>query len=319
MKITLAGKGTYARFAGIAAAILTVVLVFHVYGASVWEASLGHSLFSWLYGMWSTESTEAVDYSHGLVIPFVSAWLLWRQRQGLQAAWQQDQAHALGIGFLVVGLAMHAAGLRMQIPHLSALGFIVVLWSVCWTFGGKSFAGACFFPLAFLGFAIPIGFLAHATFPLRQLGAIVSTWVLNGIGIPTLRMGTAVVSSAGQGFALDVADACSGIRSIMALMALTAAYAYVFRTSWFARWFLFGMSLPVAAVANTGRIITIAVVARFVGQDMGMKIYHDYSGYLVFVLAVLLIVALNALIDKCLAGGQKLRRTWRSRGKGQTV
>jgi exosortase len=248
--------------------------------------------------MWSGESTDAVDYSHGLVIPLVSLWLLWRQRKALLAVLADPQPHGLGAGLLAVALMMHVAGLRMQIPHLSALGFMVALWGLAWTFGGRELAGCTMFPLAFLGFAIPVSFLAQATFPLRLFGSVVATELLNGLGIATTRVGTALFSTAGQGFRLDVADACSGIRSIMALMALTAAYAYVFRECHWERWLLFAMSVPIAALANVGRIVTIAIVSLAFGQEAGLKVYHDYSGYLVFVLTVLLVIAVNAGMDK---------------------
>ena len=291
-----------------AAALLLVVLVFQLYGVTVWRGGSGRSLFGWLYLMWSAESTDAVDYSHGLVIPFISGWFLWRQRAALRAAWQDAEPHGFGLVLLVGGVLMHAAGLRMQVPHLSALAFLAILWALAWVFGGWAGARLTLFPLAFLGFAIPIGFLAHATFPLRMLGSVVSTWILNGIGIPTVQVRTFVISEAGQGFALDVADACSGIRSIMALMALTAAYAYVFWKHALARWFLFAMSIPIAAVANIGRIVTIAIVARFWGQDLGMRIYHDYSGYLVFILCVFLVMGLSAVMEKAWKIIERLNR-----------
>jgi len=291
-------KNRYAQVSGMAAAMLAVLLVFHFYGVTVWKGDSGRSLFGWLYFMWSRESTDAVDYSHGLVIPLVSLWLLWRQRQALLAVLADPKPHGLGAGLLAMALMMHGAGLRMQIPHLSALGFIVALWGLAWTFGGRELAGRVMFPLAFLGFAIPVSFLAQAMFPLRLFGSVVATELLNGLGIATRRVGTAVYSTAGQGFALDVADACSGIRSIMALMALTAAYAYVFRERNGERWLLFAMSVPIAAMANVGRIVTIAIVALLFGQEAGLKVYHDYSGYLVFVLTVLLVIAVNAAMDR---------------------
>jgi exosortase len=275
-----------------------LVLLFCVYGVSVWKGDDGKSLFGWLFTMWSSESSEAVDYSHGLVIPLVSVWLLWRQWDDLCKAFCDAQPRVLGVVLLAGAMALHFAGLRMQIPHASALGFVLALWSLGWTFGGDETAKLTCFPLAFLLFAIPIRFLARATFPLRLLGSVVATEILNGLGIATTRVGTAVYSTAGQGFALDVADACSGIRSIMALMALTAAYAYVFRERNWERWLLFAMSLPIAAMANIGRIVTIALVALLFGQDAGLKVYHDYSGYLVFVLTVLLVIGANAASTK---------------------
>ncbi len=295
------------RWGRLAAALLVVTGVFHVYGVTVWRGASDGSLFGWLYFMWSNESTDAVDYSHGLIIPFVSLWLIWRERKSVLECLANPRPHGIGPALLAIALGMHFAGLRMQIPHLSALGFILALWALAWTFSGRELAVRLLFPVAFLGFAIPASFLAQAMFPLRLSGSVVATEILNGLGIPTVREGTAVFSTAGQGFALDVADACSGIRSIMALMALTAAYAYIFRKSNVERWLLFLMSVPIAAAANIGRIVTIALVAAGLGQEIGMKVYHDYSGYLVFVLAVLLVIGTNALMDKAKAGVKRIR------------
>lgn len=289
------------------AGLLLLAGIFHVYGVTVWKGNSGQSLFGWLYTMWSHESTDAVDYSHGLVIPLVSLWLLWRQRAELRKAFEAPQPHVFGAVLLAVVLGLHFAGLRMQIPHVSAVGLIIALWGLAWSFGGAAAAKPTCFPLAFLCFAIPVSFLAQATFPLRLFGSVASAGILNGLGIPTVREGTAVFSTAGQGFAMDVADACSGIRSIMALLALTAAYAYVFRQRNWERWLLFAMSVPIAAMANIGRIVTIALVAAGLGQEIGMKVYHDYSGYLVFVLAVLLVIGINALMDNARTGLKRLR------------
>jgi exosortase len=308
---TLAFRGEKSKIASVLGAILGVLLLFYYYGSTVWQDEMGGSLFAWLYGMWVRESTEAVDYSHGLVIPFISAWFVWRQRKDWVVLWRSGVPHYFGFILLGCALVMHATGLRMQVPHLSALALIASLWALVWAFLGKKAALQAMFPVGFLLFAVPVSFLAHATFPLRMLGSVVSTYVLNGIGIPTEQEGTAVVSYAGQGFRLDVADECSGIRSIMALMALTAAYAYVYRKNWPERGFLFVMSIPVAVVANIARIITIAILARFWGQEFAMTIYHDYSGYLLFSLCVFIVMGLNALLDHVSKGfgmiGRKLR------------
>ena len=287
-------------------------LLFHFYGVTVWRGASGGSLFGWLYMMWSRESTDAVDYSHGLVIPLISLWLVWREREVWREIVEKAAPHGFGNVLLLVSVMMHAAGLRMQIPHLSAVAFVLSLWALLWLFLGSRAAWQAWFPLGFLLFAVPVSFMAHATFPLRMLGTVASTWILNGIGIPTVQMGTAVVSAAGQGFALDVADECSGIRSIMALMAITAIYAYVFRKHWFGRLFLFAMSVPVAVAANIGRIVTIAIVARFWGQDLGMKIYHDYSGYLVFVLCVLMVMGVSGVMEQTWIFFDRVRKRLRT-------
>lgn len=299
---------------------IALVMVYCVYGVSVWKGQSRQSLFGWLYMMWSTESTEAVDYSHGLFIPFVSLWLLWRKRTSLKESFRHAEPNVLGVLLCALGLVMHASGLRMQIPHLSALAFIVSIWALIWCFVGRRAAVQCFFPIVFLVFAIPVGFLSRATFPLRILGSVSAAALLNGMGIDTVREGTAVFSSVGQGFALDVADACSGIRSMASLMALTAAYAYVFRQRLFGRWFLFCLSIPIAAIANIGRIVTIGLVAVWFGQGVGMKLYHDWSGYLIFVLSVFLLVGANSWMDYLIAQYARLQsRNRRDRMAGIDV
>lgn len=291
---------------GLTVGVIALALLYHLMGVSVWAGS-NPSLFRWLTIMWRSELNAAVDYSHGIFIPFVSLWLLWRKRKELKEALAHPRPHAFGIVLWTGAILTQFVGLRSQIPHLGAVSFIVALWALVWSFVGVAGAKLTLFPLAFLSFAVPIEFLAQATFPLRMFGSIVATGILNGVGIETVRRGTAVLSSAGQGFALDVADPCSGIRSLMTLMALTAGYAYVFKKGTFERWLLFALSLPIAVVANIVRIVAIAIYAIAFGQEAGMKLYHDYSGYLVFVIAVLLVMATDRAMDQSI----RLLGTWR--------
>jgi exosortase len=291
--------------------LAALALLYHRIGVSVWAGS-NPSIYRWLSIMWGSEANAAVDYSHGYIIPFVSLWLLWRRRAALCKA--PARPHGFGPVLWAAALGAHFIGLRSQIPHLSAVSFIAALWALVWTFFGAQAARLTFFPLLFLLFAVPVGFLAQATFPLRLFGSIAATSILNGLGVETARRGTAVLSSVGQGFALDVADPCSGIRSLMTLMALTAGYAYVFRKHNGARALLFALSLPIAVIANIGRIVTIALVAVLLGQETGMKLYHDYSGYLVFLIAVLLVMAADSGLTRVARRAAQVRR-WRRAGR----
>jgi exosortase/archaeosortase family protein len=125
-----------------------------------------------------------------------------------------------------------------------------------------------------------------------------SEFLLNGIGIPVRRVGTGLHCLSGEGFALDVADPCSGLRSIFALSALTAGYAYLTQRALWQKWLLFVCALPLAVVGNMARIFTIALVARFFGQQAGTGFYHDYSGYLVFIVGTLLMMQVGAWIAR---------------------
>jgi exosortase/archaeosortase family protein len=116
-----------------------------------------------------------------------------------------------------------------------------------------------------------------------------ATGILNGFGMAIERSGTALFSRVPGGeFNVDVADPCSGIRSLFAMMALTAAYAHFTLKAPLQKWMLFACSLPIAMVGNMFRIFSICFVARFFGQKIATGFYHDYSGFVIFIIGVLL-------------------------------
>jgi exosortase len=116
-------------------------------------------------------------------------------------------------------------------------------------------------------------------------------------GLEVYQQGTGIYSKMRLFKPLDVADPCSGIRSLVALMALTALYGYVTMNKTWKKWTLFSSSIPLAVIGNLARITTIAFVAQGFGSDLAMHIYHDYSGYIVFSLAILCMIGLGALMN----------------------
>jgi exosortase/archaeosortase family protein len=163
------------------------------------------------------------------------------------------------------------------------------------------------FPASFLAFTIPMSsFTDFFTIHLRILGSSIATGVLNGVGLHVERSGTALFSRvAGAEFSVDVADPCSGIRSLFAMMALTAAYAHFTQKTLLQKWALFACAIPLAMIGNMFRIFSICLVAVWFGQEVATGFYHDYSGYIVFVVGVLLMIQAGALIEK---GGKLLQR-----------
>ena len=106
-----------------------------------------------------------------------------------------------------------------------------------------------------------------------------------------------LASSTGS-FAIDVADPCSGLRSLFALTALTAGYAYFNQPTWLRRGLLFALSVPIAVFGNVVRILTIVLVAACCSPDFATGFYHDYSGYVVFMAAILMMLGASAAISK---------------------
>ena len=295
------------------------VAMFHFWGntyAGLDTREATRSCFVWLGRRWrdSAASFGGGDYSHAWLIPLITGWLIWRQRSALRAA-PVDPSLA-GLAVTAFGLFLHWAGARAQQPQASAVAMVVLCWGIPFYVRGWPTARLLLFPCAYLLFCIPWNFFDSATFPLRLLASMVSAGLLNGIGIPSIRSGTAIYSADGGGFNFDVADPCSGIRSLLAMMALTALYAYFRPGSILKRWVLFVGSLPLAMAGNIARIVAVAVVARMFGPEAAQGAYHDYSGYIFYTVAVLLMVGLGRLLEVDLRGWAHRHRERHLRRKG---
>ena len=230
------------------------------------------------------------DMSHGWVVPFVSLAVLWRQRGALRAA--AGSPSWAGAAWTALFLVIAWFGGRGGQSRMEQVSFIGLVWTLPYAFWGRGVERLMRFPAAFLCFTIPVSsFIDFFTIHLRILSTVIATGLLNGVGLAVERSGTALYSRVpGATFNVDVADPCSGIRSLFAMMALTAAYAYFTQRETWRKWLLFACSLPIAVIGNMVRIMSICVVAAWFGQQAATGYYHDYSGYVVFLVGVLLMV-----------------------------
>jgi exosortase len=248
-------------------------------------------------------SFGGADYSHGWLIPFVSLGIVWYRRKEL---WTAPRAMCLpGLGVIVVALAMHFVGAKLQQTRISLMALILLLWGFPLYLLGWRVARWLVFPCSYLVFCIPMNFLDSIAFPLRIFATVTSTALLNGIGIAAQRSGSAIYSAAGGGFSFDVADPCSGLRSLLAMTALTAVYAYLTQKTLLKQWALFLASIPLAIAGNIARITTVALVAEAFGERLALGLYHDYSGYVVFSVAIILMVGIGSLLNT------DFRQVWR--------
>lgn len=242
------------------------------------------------------------DMSHGWLVPFVSLYTLWVQRRGLrEAAGSPSWRGAIWVCFFM-GLAWFGGrGGQWRMELISLIG---LTWAVPYAFWGRGVERCMRFPAAYLLFTVPISsFSDFFTIHLRILSSWIATGLLNGFGLMIEQSGTALFSRVpGSEFNVDVAAPCSGIRSLFAMMALTAAYAYFTQKTLLRKWVLFACSLLIAMVGNIVRIMSICLVAVWLGQDVATGYYHDYSGYVVFLVGVLLMIQAGEFIQKCGAG-----------------
>ena len=242
------------------------------------------------------------DMSFAWFVPLFSLYVVWAERRKIvSSAGAPSWAGLFAcLPFLFVGL-LGARGVQLRFEQLAFSGLLV---TVTWAFYGRRAAAAVLFPAAFLLFCMPLtSFLDMFTIHLRLFATSASYGILKGIGAEVSRQGTVIMSGDG-GFSVDVAQPCSGLRSIFALMALTAGYAYFTQRRWTARAILFALAIPIAVLGNIARLVSICVVGMYASRDFAMGFYHDYSGYVVFAVAIMAMVA----------SGEAISRLFRSRG-----
>jgi exosortase len=271
-------------------------VMFHFLGNTTETQVHGRSALFWMYNRWHDPAAfGGIDYSHGFLIPFVSLGIIWWKRKEIASA--TKSVSRIGLAVVVLALLIHWIGAKGQQTRMSLFGLVLLLWGVPFYLYGWNVAKYLIFPCTYLIFCIPLNFLDSLTFPLRIFSTVISTTVLNGLGIEAQRSGSAIYSTAAGGFNFDVADPCSGIRSLLAMTALTAVYAYATQKTLLKKWILFLASIPLAIVGNIARIVTIALVAEAFGQKVATGLYHDYSGYIFFPVAIGLMVGIGSLLN----------------------
>ncbi|MFA7173775.1 MAG: exosortase/archaeosortase family protein [Kiritimatiellia bacterium] len=238
------------------------------------------------------------DMSHGWVIPFISGFLLLRQRRLFSVA--AGKPSLVGLLWVIPCLLIFWFGAGGSQTRLEQISLVGLLWSITYAFWGRDVAKLAMFPIGFLVFTIPMSSIFDSlTVHLRILSSSFACVLMNGFGLEIQRSGTALFSTiSGCEFNVDVAAPCSGIRSVFALMALTAVYAYYSQKTLLQKGLLFLMSVPLAVMGNMVRILSICIVAVMGGQELATGFYHDYSGYIVFLIAIILMNQFGGLIAK---------------------
>lgn len=263
--------------------------LFHLHGNSQEVATCRHSLFLWLRSRW------VGDYAYGMFLPLASLAALWMRRRELAAA--PRRADGRGLPVVALALALHWVGVLAQQPRLSVVGLILLIWGLLFLMYGYGVARWLLFPCGYLFLAIPLNFIDSMTAPLRLFATAVSAGILNGFGLAVQRVGSGLFSAADNSFAFSVAPECSGLRSLLAMTALMGFYAWYSQKTLAKKWLLFLGSVPVAVVANVCRVILVVVVAAFWGQETAMGLWHDYSGYPIFLISIALMLTLDRLLN----------------------
>jgi exosortase len=233
------------------------------------------------------------NYSHGFFVPLFSAFVIWQERTRLNAliprpSWSGLLILGLGLCVLIVG----QMGAEL---FLSRLSLLIVLPGLVVLFLGWDFFRALLFPWAFLLLMIPIPAIVfnQITFPLQLLASKVASTTLPWMGVPVLREGNVIVLPA---MALEVAEACSGIRSLMSLTTLAVIYGYLMERRAGVRVLLAVASIPIAVAANSLRIVGTGLLVQYWDPEKAEGFFHEFSGWLIFVVSLLMLYLLHRAI-----------------------
>lgn len=209
---------------------------------------------SWLHEKYSEPDSY---YSHGYLIPLVSVFVIWHKRRRLEGL--PVVPSAAGLGLLSGGLVLYILSRWWYVNFSAAFSIPIVLAGLCLYLFGRAATRELRFPLAYLLFAIPLPKIAiiYVTFWLKLLAASGATEVVSWMGVPILLQGAFIELPRAR---LEVDNACSGLRSLIALTALGAIWAYFLPVSSRKKWVVVLLSVPLAWIANLNRIVAVILV-----------------------------------------------------------
>ncbi len=223
------------------------------------------------------------DYGHGFVVPLFVGYVVYQRRDKLRQIPLEPSNMGFPVMLGAIGLLLAATlGAELFVARFS---FLFLLGGLLLFFAGWKMLRAVAFPLAFLVLMIPLPALIYnqVTFPLQLLASRLSSTGLELIGIPVLREGNVLVL---PNYSLEVVEACSGIRSLMSLIALSVAYGYFVERRQWARTGLVILMVPIAVASNALRVVGAGVVTYLWGPQWAEGFFHFFQGWLIFVSAV---------------------------------
>jgi exosortase len=233
------------------------------------------------------------NMGHGFFVPIVAGFIVWQRRNRLATLPLRTNYWGLA---LVIWAAIQAIIATLGAELFTArLAFVIALIGVVLFIGGTAWLRALAFPLFLLLFMIPIPAIIYAALTLRlqmlasQLGEIMIGWM----GIPVLRAGNTLRLPSQT---LDIAEACSGIRSLLSLAFLSLVYAYFMDKRVWMRWALLIATVPIAIGANGIRVALTGLLSE-VTSEISQVLYHETEGYIVFIIALIALICTNRLLN----------------------
>ncbi len=260
-------------------AIVALVLL-GILALPVWE---------WLWREWLGNQY----YSHGMLIPIVSLFLAFRRFQLDKALSQLNlSGSAAGLILLAVSLLGFVISLNNRTFFVASFAMIGIVAGLIWVIGSSQILYKMRFPVSYLALMVPLPFLDRITLPLAIFTGVCSGGFVQFLGLDVEVIGNAVKLPNAD---LVIGAQCSGVNSLITLIALTTLAAYLVTGPMWGRLLLILSAMPIAMLGNILRVASLMYVARWFGAESAFIFYHDYSGIIFFIMALALLVPLARL------------------------
>jgi exosortase len=245
-----------------------------------------------LYRMGTQWATDE-NMGHGFFVPIFAGVIAWQRREELMAA--PRHPNILGL-FVVVfgGLLSVVATLGAEL-FSARVSFVIALFGTVLYLGGTRWIKVLLFPLLLLLFMIPIPAIIYSalTMKLQTLASQLGELMITAMGIPVLREGNTLKLPSQT---LDIAEACSGIRSLMTLLFMALVVSYFTDKKVWMRWALLGATVPIAIGANGIRVALTGLLSE-IDTKLASGIYHEVEGYIVYIVALVALLTVHRLIN----------------------
>jgi len=233
------------------------------------------------------------NYSHGFLVPIIAGYFLWQRWPDMKGRLVKPD----GLGLVVIAWGVFqllVAWLGTEYFSMRTSLIVLLAGMTLFWFGREVLKGMAL-PLGYLIFMVPIPYIVYdmIAFPLKLFVTKVSVAFLKIVGVVVIREGNIIMFPATT---LEVADACSGIRSLISLLAIAAAYSFLIRTSNVRRWIIIFSAIPIAVATNAVRVIVTGILAQWWGARAAEGFFHDFAGMAVFVLAMVLLITFGEIV-----------------------
>ncbi|MBJ6801422.1 exosortase A [Geomonas propionica] len=234
------------------------------------------------------------DNNHGFLVPLITLYLIWQKKDELIS--MQIDSSKWGAVVLVAGLVIFLLSFAGGGGFPARVAMVLSLFGLLWFCLGPAWMRLLAFPVLFLLFMIPVpvSVIGMVSMPLQLLATKLSAQIIQHLSIPVYREGNMLYFVGTQ---LEVAEACSGVRSIMSLAMLGTIFAYMSHTGWGRRIVLVLAAIPIAMAANIMRVTGTGVLANFFGDRVARGFLHEFSGLVVFAFGLAVLGLLYTLLN----------------------